>query len=109
LLEWIEARKLNGRPQEESEHEIRRQRDRLRLERERFEFAQRKEVMLPVEQFELGLAKTRAAFNKELTAFGGRINKQCEGLDFDERAEMLEREVNALKARLASCYWLPAD
>jgi hypothetical protein len=109
IKEWLaRARHAAKRPRD-NEREIRLQQAELRLERERYEFAQKKDRMLPVEQFELGLAKTRAAFEKELTTFGRRLNQQCEGLDFDDRAERIDREVRALRARLARCDYLAAD
>jgi hypothetical protein len=111
IKEWLaRARHAAKRPREEdNEREIRLQQAQLRLEREAYEFAQTKERMLAVEQFELGLSKVRAAFEKELAAFGRRINDQSEGLDFDQRAEMIDREVRTLKERLARCDYLAAD
>ena len=110
LKKWLShPPRIVKQPREESDREIKRELEKVRLDREAYEFAQKKERMLAVEQFELGLAKVRAAFNKELAAFGRRINDQSEGLDFDQRAEMIDREVRTLKETLASCYYLAAD
>jgi hypothetical protein len=78
----------------------------LRLERERFEFEQIKDRMLPAGQFEAALAKTLSAFLAALNAFGPRINEKLEGLDFNDRALVIESEIIIIRRTLATCDYL---
>ena len=108
-LAWFDRFGLRGRRKQEDiveEHQIRLRRERLRLEREEFEFEQIKERMLPAGQFEAALAKTMSKFLASLNAFGPRVNEKLEGLDFDDRAQVIDREVELLKKTLASCDYL---
>jgi hypothetical protein len=75
--------------------------DLLRIERDQkqFNLDKARESQLPVAQFERALAKTLAAFLQQLNAFGPRVNENLEGLEFDERADVIEREVELLRKR----------
>jgi phage terminase Nu1 subunit (DNA packaging protein) len=101
----LNAEQSNG----ELEIDVRREREKLRLERERFEFERLKERMLSVSQFELALAKMISAFLAALNAFPSRVNEQLEGLSFDDRAPVLEQEVELVKKTLSGCDYLQVD
>jgi len=109
---WADHHGVTGRRKQEDlveEQDIRLRRDRLRLAREEFEFEQIKEQMLPVSQFQIALTKMVAAFLAALNAFPSRVNEQLEGLSFDDRAPVLEQEVELLKKTLAGCDYLQAE
>ena len=106
---WAAGEGQNGSSDAAKERSIRLQRDELRLERERFEFEQLKNRMLPVSQFELALAKTITAFVRALDAFGPRINEKLEGLDYNGRAEVIEQEIYLLRKTLAKCDYLNVE
>jgi hypothetical protein len=82
---------------------------RLRLRKAEFELNKAEQSMLPVAQFERALAKMLAAFLQQLNAFGPRINENLEGLDFDERADVIDREVELMRKTLASCDYLAVE
>lgn len=106
---WLDKHGVTGRRKSAElveEREINLARAKLRLERDRFEFEQIKERMLPAGQFEAALAKTMSIFLAALNAFGPRVNEKLEGLDFDDRARVIDQEVELLKKSLASCDYL---
>jgi hypothetical protein len=107
--EWLSRHGVTGRRKDAEmvqERDVKLAHAQLRLERDRFEFEQIKERMLPAGQFEAALAKTMSTFLSALNAFGPRVNEKLEGLDFDDRAGVIEKEVELLKKRLASCDYL---
>ena len=65
--------------------------------------------MLPAGQFEAALAKTVTAFVSALNAFGPRVNGKLEGLNFNDRAEVIEREIELVRKTLAKCDYLTLD
>ena len=99
LLRWLDD---NRDTRFAEERELRLQREKLRLERETFEFGKLKERMVPVSQFELAWSRIKSAFTAEINALGPRINAQLDGLDFNERAEVLDSEVRAMLTRLGN-------
>jgi len=106
---WLSRHGVTGRRKDAElvqERDVKLAHAQLRLERERFEFEQIKERMLPAGQFEAALAKTISAFLSALNAFGPRVNEKLEGLDFDDRAGVIEKEVELLKKTLATCNYL---
>jgi hypothetical protein len=82
---------------------------RLRLRKAEFELNKAEQSMLPVAQFERALAKMLAAFLQQINAFGPRVNENLEGLDFDERADVIDREVELIRKTLASCDYLAIE
>jgi hypothetical protein len=81
----------------------------LKLDRAEFELGKAKDQMLPVSQFETALAKTMATFLAALNAFPARVNESLEGLGFNDRAGVLEIEVELLRKTLANCDYLALE
>lgn len=109
---WLDRHGVTGRRKDAElvqERDVKLAHAQLRLERERFEFEQVKEKMLPAGQFEAALARTMSIFLAALNAFGPRVNEKLEGLDFDDRAQVIEKEVELLKKSLASCDYLRVE
>jgi hypothetical protein len=109
---WADRHGVTGRAKDSElveERDIKLEHARLRLERERFEFEQLKDRMLPVSQFELALSKMVSAFVSALNAFTPRVNERLEGLDFNDRAQVLEEEMEGVKRTLAKCDFLRPD
>jgi hypothetical protein len=101
---WADRHCVTGRRKDaqlEDEREVRFAREKLRLERERFEFEQLKEKMISVSQMDLVLFRLIGAFKAAALAFGPRINEQLEGLDFNDRARIFESETAVLLKTLA--------
>jgi hypothetical protein len=82
---------------------------RFKLRKAEFELNKAEQSMLPVAQFERALAKTLAAFLQQMNAFGPRVNENLEGLDFDERADVIDREVELIRKTLAGCDYLAIE
>ncbi|MEN3369959.1 MAG: hypothetical protein V7609_2102 [Verrucomicrobiota bacterium] len=83
---------------------------RLKLERAQFELEKAKEAMLSVAQFERAWFKTHAALLAAINAFGPRVNEMLEGLDYNDRAAVLENECERLKQTIAECdYLIPEE
>jgi hypothetical protein len=98
--EFLKAIGVTGRRKQEDlaeEHEIRLRRERLRLAREEFEFEQLKERMLPMGEIETGITKIHSGYDSALLAFESRINEQLEGLDYNDRAMVIRREIELLR------------
>ena len=109
---WADHHGITGRRKQEDlveEQDIRLRRDRLRLAREEFEFEQLKERMLPMGEVESAIAKVHAGFNAALLAFEPRINEQLEGLDYNDRAIVIRREVELLRKTFRECNYLEVD
>src|ERR1051326_4671990 len=97
---WLDRVAVKGRRKDSElagEREIRFELTKLELERKRFEFERIRDQMLPVAQFEAALAKTMSAFLAALKAFGPRVNESLEGLHFNDRARVIETEVELLR------------
>jgi hypothetical protein len=110
--QWLARHGVSGRRKDADladERQVKLEHAKLRLERERFEFEQLKEQMLPVAQFELALTKTLSAFKTALLAFGPRINEQLEGRDYHDRMEIIDREIEVLQRTLAKCDYLEVE
>jgi hypothetical protein len=111
---WLDRHSITGRGRDSTveqpaERGIKLALLQLQLDRQRFEFEKEKDRMLPVAQFEAALAKTISAFLAQLNAFGPRVNEALEGLDFNDRALIIENEVELLRKTLAACDYLSAD
>lgn len=112
---WLDRHNVRGRGENNPDNNCETARDlqlrewRLKLERAEFELAKAKEAMLPCAQFELALSRTMAAFLAALNAFGPRVNELLEGLDFNERAAIIEDEVEQIRKSLASCDYLQVE
>jgi hypothetical protein len=109
---WLDRHAVNGRrtdPELGDERGIKLDLLKLNLERQRFEFERIRDRMLPSAQFELALAKMLAAFLAALNAFPARLNESLEGLDFNDRARVLESEVTLLRKTLATCDYLNVE
>lgn len=81
----------------DDERQIRVEHARLRLERDRFEFEQERDRMLPSAEFEATLQHFGASLLNSLNAFTGRVNPLLEGLDFHDRAAVIESEVEIIR------------
>jgi hypothetical protein len=82
---------------------------RLRLRKAEFELNKAEQSMLPVAQFERAWFKNHAALLAALNAFGARVNENLEGLEFDERADVIDREVEQLRKTIAECDYLTPE
>ncbi len=104
----IQGRGLNN-PDLDDERAIRL--DLLKIERDQkqFNLDKARESMLALAQFEAALARTKAAFLAAVNAFGPRVNEQLEGLDFNDRAAVLENEADLLRKTLATCDYLALE
>jgi hypothetical protein len=115
IAEWIRFLKDVGVEGRRGDAELEDERavklDLLKIERDtkRFNLERIRDQLLAVAQFEAALAATVSNFLQALNAFGGRINEAIEGLEFNDRADVIEREVELLRATLASCDFLKAD
>jgi hypothetical protein len=90
----------------EDERALRLREWRIRLDKAEFELARAKEQQLPITTFEAALARTSTAFLAALNAFGPRVNEMLEGLDFNGRIDVIEREIEILRRTLATCDYL---
>lgn len=118
VIEWIkflDQRGVKGRGVNNpdstltDEKAIRLKQSLLNLARDEWKFLQEKKRMLACDQFEIALVRTVAAFNSALEAFGMRVNEQLEGRDFNERAAVIEAEVELLKKTLSNCDYLTPE
>jgi hypothetical protein len=110
--DWLDRHGVSGRrkgAELECERDVKLEHARLRLDRERFEFQRIKDQMLPAAQFEAALARTLSALLAAINAFGSRVNEQLEGLDFNDRAAVLETESELLRKAIASCDYLKIE
>lgn len=82
---------------------------RFKLETAKHKFEREKDALLPVAQFERAWANTHAALLAAMNAFGARVNESLEGLDFDERADVIDREIEQLKKTIAACDYLAVE
>lgn len=76
------------------------------VERAEWEFEKVKDRHLPVADFEAALASMLTSFNAWLNAFTGRVNPRLEGLDYHQRAEVLEEELAIGRRAIARCEYL---
>jgi hypothetical protein len=76
------------------------------VERAEWEFEKVKDRHLPVSDFEAALASMLTSFNAWLNAFTGRINPRLEGLDYHQRAAVLEEEIAIGRRAIARCEYL---
>lgn len=82
---------------------------RVRLRQAEVNLLKSEDRLLPVAQFERAWFKTHAALLAAINAFGPRVNEMLQGLDYNDRAAVLEDECERLRATIAECDYLAPE